>query len=525
MFERSFSLFPPRYLLPAAKLGLVWAWLGISPLTFGVQSVTLGWSPSSSGTVAGYRVYYGTASGAYSMRIDVGTNLTCTVTNLQDSTTYYFAGTAYDNASVESAFTSEISYGVATGSLPVILSQPASQTNVAGASVMFTVGASGTGLSYQWFKSGTLLSGASGSSLALTSISSASAGNYSAIVANSAGSVNSAGAILTVITPPVITVQPVSVTSWIGATATFSVTANGTGPLRYQWFKSGSALAGATSATFSLASISSSDAGGYSVAVSNDAGTVMSSTATLTLTMAPVITTQPASLTNLVGSTATFMVEVSGTAPFSYQWLKSGKAISGATASRFSLTNVASANAGNYTVKIANVVGAVTSSVAILTVIAPPAITKQPVSLTSSVGTKATFTVSAAGTAPLRYQWFKSGTPVNGATNSSLTFSSVALTNAGNYTVTVTNVAGAVTSSLATLTVTSGSTKSGGKPHAAISLTLAPTANHWYELQATTNLVDWSTIWQTDTITNESPVEYDDQEAGYACRFYRWIEH
>jgi hypothetical protein len=83
---------------------------------------------------------------------------------------------------------------------------------------------------------------------------------------------------------------------------------------------------------------------------------------------APAITSQPASQTVTAGSSATFTVTASGTAPLSYQWRFNGTAISGATSSSYTVSNAQSANAGNYSVVVSNSAGSVTSNNATLTV-------------------------------------------------------------------------------------------------------------------------------------------------------------
>ena len=88
-----------------------------------------------------------------------------------------------------------------------------------------------------------------------------------------------------------------------------------------------------------------------------------------------------------------------------------------------------------------------------------PTIASQPVSLTNAVLTTASLSVWSSGTPPLYYQWFDGGNPlsdggnISGSTNSTLTLSQVVHTNAGNYTVVVTNNFGSVTSCVATVTV------------------------------------------------------------------------
>ena len=88
-------------------------------------------------------------------------------------------------------------------------------------------------------------------------------------------------------TAPTITAQPASVTVAAGGTATFSVTASGTAPLAYQWFLNGNALTGATSATLTLSNVQTANSGTYRVDVSNAAGSISSTNATLTVTTTP----------------------------------------------------------------------------------------------------------------------------------------------------------------------------------------------------------------------------------------------
>lgn len=173
---------------------------------------------------------------------------------------------------------------------PTIITQPASQTAAIGATVSFTVGATGTApLSYQWQLNGNNLSGATSATLTLNSVTTQSSGTYRVTVRNSAGSVTSAGALLTIneITAPSITTQPASQSVTAGATVSFSVAATGTAPLGYQWQFNGNNISGATSATLTLNSVTSADAGSYRAVISNSAGSVISSPASLTVTAPP----------------------------------------------------------------------------------------------------------------------------------------------------------------------------------------------------------------------------------------------
>ena len=252
-----------------------------------------------------------------------------------------------------------------------------------------------------------------------------------------------------------ITSQPQSVTVAQGGSATFSVNAGGTTPLSYQWRKNGVNISGANSASYSISSVTTANAGNYSVVVSNAYGTTASNNAALTVTTSPVITSQPQNVTVAQGASATFRVTASGTATLAYQWRRNGSTISGATNSTYTISSATPAAAGNYSVVVSNAYGTVTSNNATLTVTSVPVITNQPQSITVTQGGSAAFTVTAAGTGPLSYQWKLNGTNINGATSTSYSIASVTAANAGNYSVTVNNQYGTASSNSATLSVTS----------------------------------------------------------------------
>lgn len=173
------------------------------------------------------------------------------------------------------------------------------------------------------------------------------------------------------VTAPAITTQPTSRTVTAGSSTTFTVVASGTNPLTYQWRFNGTAISGATSASYTLANAQSANAGGYTAVVTNSAGSATSNAATLTVTSsptAPAITTQPASQTVTVGSSVTFTVAASGTGPLSYQWRFNGGAISGATSASFTIASAQTSNAGNYSALVTNSAGSATSALATLTV-------------------------------------------------------------------------------------------------------------------------------------------------------------
>lgn len=272
----------------------------------------------------------------------------------------------------------------------------------------------------------------------------ANAGNINALVVRAIGGVQ----------PPVIVTQPVSRTNVVGTSASFNVVATGN-VLRYQWQFNGTNLTNATNTTYSLTSVQAAHAGNYTVVISSATASVTSAVATLSVIVPPTIVTQPAGRTNTVGTAATFSVVANGSTP-SYQWQFNGVNIGNATNSSYTLASVQTNHAGNYTVVVTNLAGKVTSAIAKLTVVVPvaPKIGTQPISQTVTAGQSATFAVTtSAGTAPLNYQWRFNGTNITGATNSNYTLANAQTNNVGSYTVVISNVAGSVTSSAATLTV------------------------------------------------------------------------
>ena len=196
----------------------------------------------------------------------------------------------------------------------------------------------------------------------LTGVTGISAGDYYTV------------AIGVVLLPPSIAVQPQGVVVSLNSNATFSVSATGTAPFSYQWFKDGVNLIGATNATLAFTNVQTGSAGNYSVMVSNLYGIAISSNAMLAVNLPPPpsILAQPQGLIVSLNSNATFSVTATGSLPLSYQWVKDGVNLVGATNATLTLTNTQSSSAGNYSVVVSNLYGSAISSNAMLAVNLPP---------------------------------------------------------------------------------------------------------------------------------------------------------
>lgn len=290
---------------------------------------------------------------------------------------------------------------------------------------------------------------------------------YRAVATNAVGRAESApvtASVSDIDVAPTITTQPAALSVIAGSDAVFAAVARGTEALSYQWLFNGTPIAGANSPVLRLPAVTSANAGSYRLVVSNAAGSTTTEPAVLLVTagtapaVAPTIVTPPAATKVHVGDTASFAVGVGGTSPLTFQWLRNGQPIAGATAAVYTIASVAESDAATYSVQVSNAAGSVTSAGAALTVqtIAQPSpvsITTQPSPQLQPPGGSATFAVGVSGAAPMTFQWSKDGTPLAGQTQAVLVLSNLSSNDAGSYRVTITNALGSVASDAAVLTI------------------------------------------------------------------------
>ena len=152
----------------------------------------------------------------------------------------------------------------------------------------------------------------------------------------------------------------------------FNIASGGTGQT-FQWQKNGINLAGATNATLAIANAAADDSGNYSVVISGASGSITSSLTPVTVLVSPKILSGPQSQSVLAGADVNFSVVASGS-DLNVQWLFNGQNLAGATNASLSLPAVQAAQAGQYSVVVANAVGSAASVPASLTVITPPVV-------------------------------------------------------------------------------------------------------------------------------------------------------
>ncbi|HEX3133157.1 MAG TPA: PA14 domain-containing protein [Planctomycetota bacterium] len=219
---------------------------------------------------------------------------------------------------------------------------------------------------------------------------------------------------------PVMTSQPANKAVIVGQTATFTVTASGTPAPTYQWQKNGANISGATAASYTTPATVSGDNGAtYRCVAKNSAGSATSLSATLTVTAAtsaPVITSQPANNSVVVGQTATFTTAASGKPAPAYQWQKNGANISGATAASYTTpATVIGDDGASFRCIATNSAGSTMSNAATLNVDPKPVVgTGTGLSGAYFANQDLTGTVALRTDAKVDFTWAATASPING---------------------------------------------------------------------------------------------------------------
>lgn len=306
----------------------------------------------------------------------------------------------------------------------------------------------------QWFRNGSPIPGANAEQLRFGPLDLSNTGDQFHVVAqHELGTARSQTVTLRVLEPFKVIEAPVSQTVVEGAAAKFcfQVASLDGGVLSYQWLRVGSgALLNATNPCLSFASTTSKDAGEYQALVVHPASGLTLASEVVTLGVLPrlEIVRQPVSQQVAQGNPAVFCVEVRGTPPFQYQWLRNKERLEGAKEACLRLPAVTLADAGEYRVIVMELVSGVsrTSDPAKLDVLVPLRILTQPQSTNVNEGTGVQLCVQATGTPPLRFQWFHDRERIPGGTNACLRLRPARLADAGEYRVQVTDANSAVNS-------------------------------------------------------------------------------
>jgi hypothetical protein len=287
--------------------------------------------------------------------------------------------------------TASASANLTVGAAPVIVTEPVSQNPVLGGNVVFQVSANATPApTYQWYNNGVAvtngarITGAQGSQVSITNVQLSDFGNYTVTVTNSVGNVTSTPAVFLPVVP-LILASPANATVISGGNASFTVSAVGVPTLTYQWYVNGVALSdgggisGSGNSTLTLTGVRGTSSGNYDVVVANGGGSNTSAGAFLSVS--PGLTVAPHDTTVTAGQDAVLTVGADGSGNLTYQWYFNGTAltnnstISGVNTPVLDIGDTVPGNtgsSGNYSVKISNTYGNITTEAANLTVLPLP---------------------------------------------------------------------------------------------------------------------------------------------------------
>jgi hypothetical protein len=409
------------------------------------QSIVVGQPVTFSATVVGSSLSYQWKKDGNPIPAPAGTGATLTLSAVQPADAGNYT-VVVSNAS-GSAESDPATLSVITA--PVIVAPPVSQSVAQGSPLTLTVQAAGTGLSYQWFKDDTALQGPS--AVSPTYFVSAAflvdVGSYTVRVSNAAGVAVGGPVSVSVISPPIVSTPPQSQTLAEGAPLTLNASAVGVG-LSYQWLFNEKPIPGplGTASSLVIGAVKPSDAGVYSVVVSNFAGTATSGGATVNVVSIPSITFGPQGRTVAEGTALSLTASVSGSG-LSYQWIKDGTPIPApiGTSGALEFAAVKASDTGVYSLRVSNLAGSATSEGATLTVVSLPVIASGPKEVSVILGSPFTLEASVTGTG-LAFQWVKDDValPAPLGTGSTLTIASAQSSDAGLYLLRVTNLAGTV---------------------------------------------------------------------------------
>ena len=344
-----------------------------------------------------------------------------------------------------------------------ITMQPAGQSIAYGSSATLSVAATGTNLTYAWYRGNSgdtsLPAGNTTPSLTVTPTSTVS---YWARVTSCSTTADSTMATITVCTTPSFTTQPQSAIISSGTSTTLTAAATASGPaVTYQWYNgsagdTSSPISGATGASYTTGALTTAHT--YWVRATSGVCWADSQNATVSMCAALSITAQPSNQSIPRGQSVTLGVTAAGTSP-TYVWYygNSGDTTQTAGSTQSTIT-VSPLNTTSYWVRVTSCSSTTNSTTATVTVCTTPSFTTQPQSVSITSGTTTTLTAAASSTTGpvMTYQWYNGSpgdisSPIAGATGSSYT--TPALTAAHNYWVRATTGACWADSQMATVSM------------------------------------------------------------------------
>ncbi|MGN6644989.1 MAG: glycosyl hydrolase family 8 [Cytophaga sp.] len=396
-----------------------------------------------------------------STNISGATAATYTVSTLANNDKIDVVMTSTANCrSANTATSAQTTITVTSSVTPAVSIASSATTICAGTSVTFTATPTNGGTpTYQWRKNGTNISGATAATYTVSTLANndqidvvmtSTASCRSANTATSAQTVMTVNASIT----PSVAISASATTICAGTSVSFTAVPTNGGTPTYQWRKNGTAISGATGATYAASTLVNNDKIDVvmtSTVNCRTANTAASAQATITVNanVTPAVTASASQTTICTGTTVNFTASpVNGGTP-TYQWRKNGANISGATAATYSTSNLANNNTidvvmtSNANCRTANTATSGPVVITVATAVTAAVTIEVNPGSTAYAGQAVTFTAYATnGGSNPAYQWKINGAPVEGAT--AATYTTTALTNGNAVSVTMTSNASCV---------------------------------------------------------------------------------
>jgi hypothetical protein len=293
---------------------------------------------------------------------------------------------------------------------------------------------------FQWVRDGVPIPGAVAAQLPLRRLRFRDAGDYTLRMSNASGSVTSSPVRVSLFGPPEFE-PPAPVVADAGGTAVLELSASGPTPITYQWRFNGEPLSGQTGTRLVFSNVQASVAGRYELVARNAHGETASPGVRLSVVPRPPtvrLDTAPRELPE--GATLALTGSAVGTEPFTFRWLVDGIPVPGRTNASLRLAETTTNNSGRYRLEVSNSVG-VTLSDPVEVRIFPSAPGADAPSRWRLAHEHSTldWTAPIHGSAPLRFQWFRNGSPMENATNRTLRLEDLGASDSGTYLVAVGN--------------------------------------------------------------------------------------
>ena len=305
---------------------------------------------------------------------------------------------------------------------------------------------SGTPVTYEWYRDGQRIEGADEATLTFNRVEEEDAGTYTVRIQNLNGSIWTTPVPFEVDVPLTITAQPGDQNVKVGGSTQFSLRFRGNPPLSVQWYRNGEPIQGATGTNYTIASATVAQVGRYHAVVSDRDDFQATTEAVLNVLEPPQLVQEPLDVSGVSGVDSLRMETiVDGSRPLRYLWFRNDVPLAVENASTLNLGLLRPSHAGQYHLLATNLVGAVVSRKATVTVHEPPAVVSGSGNVKIFEGEKATFSVNASGSGDLDYTWYVAGTIVPTAKGNSLDLDGLTRGQTGEVAVVVRSAYGVVT--------------------------------------------------------------------------------